>query len=235
MSPHILIADDDIELCTLLTDFLQLEGFTISSVHNGDEAVQEFQSKKYDLMVLDIMLPGKQGLDVLRAVRNNSDLPIVMLTARGDDTDRILGLELGADDYVPKPCNPKELAARVRAVLRRAQNSQHNKMPSQLSTGDLLLDVTRRELYYQQQAIHLTSTEFEILQLLMQRAGSVVDKENISSEVLKRKLAAYDRSIDVHISNIRKKLGQFGIDEDLIKNIRGVGYQFTQAIIEQQE
>ena len=232
MSAHILIADDDVELCTLLTDFLQLEGFTITAVHNGDVAVEEFQSKKYDLMVLDIMLPGRQGLDVLRAVRNTNDLPIVMLTARGDDTDRILGLELGADDYVPKPCNPKELAARVRAVLRRVQNTRQQKTPSILSTGDLLLDITRRELYYKDQPIHLTSTEFEILQLLMQRAGSVVDKENISSEVLKRKLAAYDRSIDVHISNIRKKLGQFGVDDDLIKNIRGVGYQFTQAILE---
>ncbi len=235
MNPNILIADDDIELCRLLSDFLQLEGFAVSSVHNGDVAVEEFQSKKYDLMVLDIMLPGRQGLDVLRAVRNTSDLPVVMLTARGDDTDRILGLELGADDYVPKPCNPKELAARVRAVLRRAQNTQQQKSPSILSTGELLLDITRRELYYKEEAIHLTSTEFEILQLLMQRAGSVVDKENISSEVLKRKLAAYDRSIDVHISNIRKKLSQCGVDDDLIKNIRGVGYQFTQAMLPEED
>jgi DNA-binding response OmpR family regulator len=231
MSGHILIADDDIELCQLLKDFLKLEGFTITTVHNGDTAVEEFGSKKYDLMILDIMLPGRQGLDVLRSVRSNSNLPIVMLTARGDDTDRIIGLELGADDYLPKPCNPKELAARVRAVLRRAQINQQQRAPTVLTSGELVLNTIRRELCYQGNNIPLTSTEFEIFQLLMQRAGSVVDKEMISSEVLKRKLAAYDRSIDVHISNIRKKLGQFDVNDDLIKNIRGVGYQFSQATV----
>jgi DNA-binding response OmpR family regulator len=230
MNSKILIVDDDVELCQLLTDFLQLEGFEVSSVHNGDEAVEQFDEKAYELMVLDIMLPGRHGLDVLRAIRTKSNIPIVMLTARGDDTDRILGLELGADDYVPKPCNPQELAARIRAVLRRAQTNTSNPKKDKLSTGDLLLDATRRELYFKDEPIYLTSTEFEILQLLMQRAGQVVDKESISIEVLKRKLAAYDRSIDVHISNIRKKLGKFGIKDDLIKNIRGVGYQYTQTI-----
>jgi len=232
MTTHILIADDDVELCQLLTDFLELEGFKVTSIHNGDEAANLVKDASFDLMVLDIMLPGKQGLDVLRTIRTYSDLPVVMLTARGDDTDRILGLELGADDYVPKPCNPQELAARIRAVLRRAQSTASSQKKDKLSTGDLLLDATRRELYFKDSPIHLTSTEFEILQLLMLRAGQVVDKETISIEVLKRKLAAYDRSIDVHISNIRKKLGQFGIGDDLIKNIRGVGYQYTQAIDE---
>lgn len=232
MTTHILIADDDVELCQLLTDFLELEGFKVTSIHNGDEAANLVKESTFDLMVLDIMLPGKQGLDVLRTIRTYSELPVVMLTARGDDTDRILGLELGADDYVPKPCNPQELAARIRAVLRRAQSSAATQKKDKLSTGDLLLDATRRELYFKDSPIHLTSTEFEILQLLMLRAGQVVDKETISIEVLKRKLAAYDRSIDVHISNIRKKLGQFGIGDDLIKNIRGVGYQYTQAIDE---
>ena len=230
MTEKILIADDDIELCQLLSDFLQLEGFSVNSVHDGQQAATEFKLKDYDLMVLDIMLPGKQGLEVLREVRQQSNLPIVMLTARGDDTDRIIGLELGADDYVPKPCNPKELAARIRAVLRRASNRGSQPKADRLTSGGLQLDAVRRELSCQGNIIHLTSTEFEILQLLMQRAGQVVDKESISSEVLKRKLAAYDRSIDVHISNIRKKLGQFGISEDLIKNIRGVGYQFTRAL-----
>jgi DNA-binding response OmpR family regulator len=230
MTEKILIADDDIELCQLLTDFLQLEGFTVNSVHDGRQAATEFKLKDYDLMVLDIMLPGKQGLEVLREVRQQSNLPIVMLTARGDDTDRIIGLELGADDYVPKPCNPKELAARIRAVLRRASNPSPQPKSDRLTSGELQLDAVRRELSFQGNIIHLTSTEFEILQLLMQRAGQVVDKEAISSEVLKRKLAAYDRSIDVHISNIRKKLGSFGISEDLIKNIRGVGYQFTRPL-----
>lgn len=230
MTDKILIADDDIELCQLLSDFLQLEGFEVNSVHDGKQATTEFTLQNYDLMVLDIMLPGKQGLEVLREIRRQSDLPIVMLTARGDDTDRIIGLELGADDYVPKPCNPKELAARIRAVLRRASNRISHGKTDKLLSGDLLLDSTRRILSYQQNTIHLTSTEFEILQLLMQSAGNVVDKEEISTEVLKRKLAAYDRSIDVHISNIRKKLGQFSISEDLIKNVRGVGYQFTQSL-----
>ena len=150
MSAHILIADDDIELCQLLKDFLVLEGFTVTTVHNGQDAANQFPNNDYDLMVLDIMMPGKQGLEVLRDVRTNSNLPIVMLTARGDDTDRILGLELGADDYIPKPCNPKELAARIRAVLRRAHNDHQEKIPSTLSTGDMLIDTTRRELSYQQ-------------------------------------------------------------------------------------
>lgn len=235
MTQQLLIVDDDTELCQLLTDFLELEGFAITSVHNGDTALQVYNEKKYDLIVLDIMLPGKQGLDVLRAIRTESNIPVVMLTARGDDTDRILGLELGADDYVPKPCNPQELAARIRAVLRRTQVVTSQNGNSTLRSGQLSLDPTRRELYSEQQVIHLTSTEFEILHLLMQRAGQVVDKETISLDVLKRKLAAYDRSIDVHISNIRKKLGQFGIEDDLIKNIRGVGYQYTQTVTSEQQ
>ena len=233
MTNQILIVDDDTELCQLLTDFLQLEGFVVKSVHNGDEALTFYRQHPYDLIVLDIMLPGKQGLDVLRAIRTESNIPVVMLTARGDDTDRILGLELGADDYVPKPCNPQELAARIRAVLRRAQTGNKQPANSILSSGQLSLDPTRRELFAGDETIHLTSTEFEILHLLMQRSGQVVDKESISVDVLKRKLAAYDRSIDVHISNIRKKLGQFGIEDDLIKNIRGVGYQYTQTVSHQ--
>ncbi len=222
MPARILIADDDEDLCQLLADFLELEGFEVHSVHDGLTALDEATAGHCDLLVLDIMLPGRQGLSVLRELRQHSLLPVVMLTARGDDSDRILGLELGADDYLPKPCNPQELAARIKAVLRR---SGAGATPAQaaLSVGPLHLDPARREARNGNDTLQLTSTEFDMLRVLMQHVGQVVDKNSLSEQVLRRPLSAYDRSIDVHISNIRKKLGN-GADES-IRNIRGVGYQ----------
>lgn len=223
MSATVLIIDDDTELCALLSDFLSLEGFQTRAVHDGAEAVTHCHRQQYDAIVLDIMLPGLQGLDVLRALRQFTDTPILMLTARGEDTDRILGLELGADDYLPKPCNPRELSARLRAILRRG------KMPAAGSTqtitcGKTCINPADRSATFDGADLTLTSAEFNVLQLLVSNAGSVVDKESLSQQALGRPLSAYDRSIDVHVSKIRKKLAELGGD-DLIVSVRGVGYQ----------
>lgn len=226
MSASLLIIDDDTELCALLADFLQLEGFVVNALHNGLEAVQHCRNNDYDAIVLDIMLPGMQGLDVLRELRRLGDTPVLMLTARGEDTDRILGLELGADDYLPKPCNPRELAARLRAILRRATNAA--PAASALHVGDTELDPSVRSATHRGADLGLTSAEFNVLQVLLGQAGQVVTKETLCRDALGRPLTAYDRSIDVHVSKIRKKLAAHGGD-DLIVSVRGVGYQFRQA------
>ncbi len=224
MNKRILIVDDDVELCELLSDFLQLEGFEVHALHDGQDALQQIDSMTPDAMVLDIMLPGMQGLDVLRKLRERTRLPVVMLTARGEDTDRILGLELGADDYLPKPCNPRELAARLRAVLRRAAPEQ--EPDASLAVGDTRMDPSDRSASHLGSNLGLTSAEFNVLHVLLKNAGQVVDKETLSREALGRPLSAYDRSIDVHVSKIRKKLTASGGDE-LIVSVRGAGYQFV--------
>lgn len=230
MNPSILIIDDDEELCRLLEDFLQLENFRATSLHDGREAVEHCRASAgqvpYDAIVLDIMLPGLQGLDVLRELRNFSDTPVLMLTARGEDTDRILGLELGADDYLPKPCNPRELAARLRAILRRAGGRQQDEDSAVVSAGPTRLDPADRSATYQGSELNLTSAEFNVLLTLLKRAGHVVDKDTLSQQALGRSLTAYDRSIDVHVSKIRKKLAACGGDK-LILSVRGVGYQYS--------
>jgi DNA-binding response OmpR family regulator len=226
MSATVLIIDDDKELCALLSDFLQLEGFRASAVHDGAEAVEHCRHHQYDAIVLDVMLPGLQGLDVLRKLREFSTTPILMLTARGEDTDRILGLEMGADDYLPKPCNPRELAARLRAILRRFQGAGDDKTPSELVVGQTRINPADRSASFGGVDLQLTSAEFNVLQTLLREAGKVVDKETLSQQALGRPLSAYDRSIDVHVSKIRKKLAEHGGDK-LIVSVRGIGYQFT--------
>lgn len=227
---QILIIDDDRELCALLADFLTLEGFAVEAIHNGAEATEHCRQTHYDALVLDIMLPGMQGLDVLRQLRQFTDTPVLMLTARGEDTDRIVGLELGADDYLPKPCNPRELAARLRAVLRRAQNSGES---SKLSTQENGFEISGTRLNGADRSatcngsdLNLTSAEFNILLLLMSKAGHIVNKETLSEEALGRSLSAYDRSIDVHISKIRKKYSTLGQANPIV-SVRGQGYQFA--------
>jgi len=237
MSAHILLIDDDRELCTLLSEFLQLEGFVTHAVHDGAEAIDHCRSQNtvqspYDAIVLDIMLPSVQGLDVLRQLREFSPTPVLMLTARGEDTDRILGLELGADDYLAKPCNPRELAARLRAILRRVggnstQEESHSG-PRKLIAGDTAVDEANRSATHASTDLGLTSAEFNLLALLLNHAGSVVSKEVLSKEALGRELSPYDRSVDVHISKIRKKLSSAGGD-DLIVSVRGSGYQFRES------
>jgi DNA-binding response OmpR family regulator len=226
MSATVLIIDDDKELCALLSDFLQLEGFRASAVHDGAEAVEHCRHHQYDAIVLDVMLPGLQGLDVLRKLREFSTTPILMLTARGEDTDRILGLEMGAADYLPKPCNPRELAARLRAILRRSQGAGDDKAPSELVVGQTRINPADRSASFAGVDLQLTSAEFNVLQTLLTEAGKVVDKETLSQQALGRPLSAYDRSIDVHVSKIRKKLAEHGGDK-LIVSVRGIGYQFT--------
>lgn len=227
MSPTVLIIDDDRELCSLLTEFLSLEGFATSAIHDGAEAVRHCHEQQYDAIVLDVMLPGLQGLEVLRQLRSFCNTPVLMLTARGEDTDRIVGLEMGADDYLPKPCNPRELAARLRAVLRRVQTDgeTHVADGSELLVGQTRIDPPARTATQAGTDLQLTGAEFGLLQVLLQQAGKVVDKETLSRQALGRPLAAYDRSIDVHISKLRKKLAAQG-GEGLIASVRGVGYQF---------
>jgi DNA-binding response OmpR family regulator len=227
MEHRILIIDDDRELCALLADFLSLEGFAVSAIHHGAEAIAHCRSHDYDALILDVMLPGRQGLDLLRDLRRFSSLPVLMLTARGEDTDRIVGLELGADDYLPKPCNPRELAARLRAILRRAA-PEDGGPPRAQQVGALQLNGADRSAVYRDAPLSLTTAEFNLLQVLMSSAGDAVHKEDLSRQALGRPLSAYDRSVDVHISKIRKKLAAAGADQ-LILSVRGVGYQLADA------
>jgi len=186
--------------------------------------VAHLREHRYDVIVLDIMLPGLHGLDVLRQVRQFTTTPILMLTARGEATDRIVGLELGADDYLPKPCNPRELAARLRAILRRAQTSSCDAASVALAAGHIRIEPAQRSVTYSGIDLQLTSAEFNVLQILVRGAGTVIDKETLCRQALGRALSAYDRSIDVHISKIRKKLALHG-GNNLIVNVRGNGYQ----------
>ncbi len=222
---HVLLVDDDALLTELLTEYLTAEGLNVHSVPDGEAGVQEILSGQYDVVVLDSMMPKMNGLDVLKNVRSQSTIPIIMLTAKGDDIDRIIGLEMGADDYVPKPCTPRELLARINAILRRAQNSSNDQgsAPNSIAVSDVTLYPAKRQATIGDAPLELTSTEFNLLEVLMRHAGQVVSKETLSIEALDRKLAKFDRSIDVHISSIRHKLG----DPSLIQTVRGLGYLFV--------
>lgn len=227
---QILLVDDDPELCELLADYLQHEGFSVVAVHDAEAALARLACKVPDLMVLDIMMPGQSGLELLQQMRPRYSVPVIMLTGRGDDIDRILGLEMGADDYLAKPCNPRELLARIRAVLRRSQIVvAHGGMPQQsLTLHGINLDPGLREAQMNGQLLDLTSTEFNVLAVLMQGAGQVLSKELLTERVLHRKLTAYDRAMDVHISRVRQKLAlAMGEECELIKTVRGQGYQFV--------
>jgi len=223
MPQTILIADDDTELCELLREYLGQEGFEVRLAHDGEQALMESRRPGLDAMVLDIMMPRMNGIDVLRHLRKESELPVIMLTARGDDLDRIIGLELGADDYLAKPANPRELLARIRAILRRSQS--HSTVAT-LEIDDLVMNQAGRELRRDNQLIDLTSTEFSILQLLLQRGGEVVEKKDLYLAALGREPVAYDRSIDMHVSNLRRKLGPAINGSERIETIRGIGYQY---------
>jgi DNA-binding response OmpR family regulator len=225
VTEHLLIIDDDRELCALLLEFLQLEGFAVDLCHDGREALQRCRQQQFDAIVLDIMLPGMQGLEVLKKLREQLDTPVLMLTARGEDTDRIIGLELGADDYLPKPCNPRELAARLRAILRRGRSAEPHR-GTDLRVGLTHLNSADRSATWNDHSLELTSAEFNILHTLLLHAGNVVDKESLSRQALGRPLSAYDRSVDVHVSKVRKKFAACGADNPIV-SIRGAGYQFT--------
>ena len=225
----LLIADDDIELCQLLSDYLSQEGFVIDSVHNGQDAIIRATTESYDLLILDVMMPLKNGFEALREIRQTTQLPVVMLTAKGEKIDRIVGLEMGADDYLAKPCDPRELVARIRAVTRRTSLLNQNKQSHAsytVSIDNVYLDKSNRQVELNGIGIELTSTEFDLLKLLMENAGSLVTREMISRVCLGKKLQAFDRSIDMHLSNIRKKLGDLANGKTRIKTIRGNGYQY---------
>lgn len=220
---RILLVDDDNLLTELLTEYLTAEGLEVSSVADGEAGVQEILSAQYDVVVLDSMMPKMSGLEVLKTVRAQSRIPVIMLTAKGDDIDRIIGLEMGADDYVPKPCQPRELLARIHAILRRTQNQADGGTPNAIAVSGVTLFPAKRQATIGDAPLELTSTEFNLLEVLMRHAGQVVSKETLSLEALDRKLAKFDRSIDVHISSIRHKLG----DASLIQTVRGLGYLFV--------
>jgi len=222
----ILLADDDEELCQLLADFLVREGFAVDLAHDGETTLRLAAEGGYDAVILDVMLPNRSGLDVLRELRRSSQVPVLMLTALGEDIDRILGLELGADDYVPKPCNPREIAARMRAILRRTRGDIDGVRLEDLSIGPVLLRSASRSVVVRGEPVALTGTEFNILAALMRDAGRVVSKDTLSQAVLGRPLGPFDRSIDVHISKLRRKLGPAADGESLITTIHRGGYLF---------
>jgi DNA-binding response OmpR family regulator len=220
---RVLIVDDDIELCRLLGERLSSEGFTLEAIHDGPRGLERVLSEEHALVILDLMLPGMGGLDVLRRLRVHSPVPVLILTARGEDVDRILGLEIGADDYLPKPFNPRELIARIRAILRRTSRTAATS--NSVTVGDVQLDPAAREVRMDGTQIDLTSVEFALLETLLRDAGHVVTREQLTETVLGRKLGPFDRVIDVHISNLRKKLNRVH-GEERIKAVRGSGYLF---------
>ena len=225
---RILVVDDDVELCGLVGEYLAAEGFTLKAVHDGEVGLKEALSNEYALVVLDVMLPGISGFEVLRRIRSVSKIPVLLLTARGEDVDRIVGLEIGADDYLPKPFNPRELVARIRAILRRSKLvGTADAAPEVLSVGDIELDPAARSVLKAGQPVELTSVEFNLLEVLLREAGRVVTRERLVNAVLSRKFMPFDRSIDMHVSKVRRKLGDSEENGDHIKTIRGVGYMFA--------
>lgn len=230
-SVRLLLVDDDQELCQLMGQYLSSEGFEVNFAHSAEQALPLLQDTgSYDLLIFDIMMPGQSGLDLLQQVRPRITTPVIMLTGRGEDIDRIIGLEMGADDYLGKPCNPRELVARIRAVLRRSVHLQvAESEPDHLSIHGIELDFGKRQVLVAETELELTSAEFNVLAELMQAAGSIVSKDNLTEKVLHRKLTAYDRAIDVHVSRVRQKLAVVLPDSELIKTVRGAGYMLVKA------
>ncbi len=228
----ILLIDDDKELCELVSEFLTAEGFAVEAVHDGIAGLERARTGAFDLLTLDVMLPKMNGFDVLRELRKESKIPVLMLTARGDDLERIVGLEIGADDYLPKPFNPRELVARIRAVLRRIpanEESEANKA-DKIQIDGIEISTAGRSAKLSGEDLNLTAVEFDLLVALVKEAGKIVKKEDLSVSVLDRKLSPFDRSLDMHISNLRKKLGTRATGEDRIKTIRSVGYIYTSDV-----
>jgi DNA-binding response OmpR family regulator len=226
---RVLLIDDDVELAELLKTYLEREGFDVKLAVDGEQGVQEALRGECAIVILDVMMPRLNGIEVLRRIRTHSRLPVLMLTAKGDDVDRIVGLELGADDYVPKPCTPRELVARLRAILRRTQEAENpERRRESLQSGPLQIWPMQRRAQCLGRTLELTSTEFNLLEVLVRKAGHVVSKQELSEQGLGRALTRYDRSIDVHVSSIRHKLAQVCGDRSWIQTIRGLGYQFLQ-------
>lgn len=227
--PRILLADDDVELCAMLKEFLVSEGFVVDAAHDGASVLAATAREAFDLVVLDVMMPVMNGFDVLRQLRARQLTPVLMLTARDEDVDSIIGLELGADDYLAKPCNPRVLLARIRAVLRRSEphTEADSEAPAALRVGDLELHSGSRTLLRDGRPVAMTSTEFSVLEVLLRDAGRVVAKAELSEHALGRPLGRFDRSLDMHVSNLRHKLGPLPGGLERIKTVRGTGYQYV--------
>lgn len=221
----LLLIDDDVELANMLKEFLTQEGFTVTTAHDGLTGEQYVLAGKFDLVILDVMMPGQDGLQTLHNVRQHSDIPVLMLTAKDDNEGRIEGLEGGADDYVQKPCLPRELVARIRAILRR----QSSDLPkgNDIVVGQLVVSSERRKVFWADKPIVFTSTEFSLIEILAKHAGTIVSKEDLSIKALGRPLVKYDRSIDVHLSSIRQKISEASGGMNVIQTIYRVGYQLV--------
>jgi two-component system response regulator CpxR len=220
---RVLIIDDDIELCGLMSELLKREGFEVECEHEGNRGLDRARSGQFDLLVLDVMLPGIDGFEILKRVRQLSRIPIIMLTARGEDEDRIVGLELGADDYMSKPFNARELVARIRAILRRVETKPTG---GRVELNGIILDPGSRSVFKNGELVPTTTLEFDILESLMRSAGAVVSRDALMEKMYNRKATPFDRSIDMHVSHLRKKLED---DRTLIKTVRGIGYQFCRS------
>jgi len=221
----VLVVDDDAELCHLVTRYLAREGFAITWAPNGAVGIERALDGNYSLIMLDVMMPGADGFEVLRRIRQRSQTPVLMLTARGDARDRVLGLEMGADDYLPKPFDPAELVARIRAILRRSAPSR----PPQeaIGLGDIELDAGARSVRRNGTSLDLTTVEFDLLAAFLRAAGNTVSREDLMRDVLRREFSAFDRSIDTHVCNLRRKLGPLANGEERIKGVRGAGYLYA--------
>ncbi|MPW37665.1 response regulator [Vibrio sp. B1Z05] len=225
--PHILLVDDDTELTALLEDILTYEGFTVSQANNGLEGLAAINDS-IDLILLDIMMPKMSGMEMLKHLREKWQTPVLFLTAKGEEVDRVIGLELGADDFLPKPFSDRELLARIRAILRRTQGTTSAQTDDD-NTNDIELNIGAQEAYCQDKLLELTSTEFALLELFLRHPGTVLTKESISVEVLGKRLAAFDRAVDMHVSNLRKKLPEREDGKPRIKTLRGKGYLFVET------
>ncbi|KGY10756.1 MULTISPECIES: response regulator [Vibrio] len=224
--PNILLIDDDIELTSLLNEVLTFEGFDVTEANNGEEGLEKLDDS-IDLILLDVMMPKLNGMETLKRLRENWDTPVLMLTAKGEEIDRVIGLELGADDYLPKPFSDRELLARMRAILRRTQSSTTTKSDKRtdcIEYQDIQIFPGKQEAYCQEQLIELTTTEFALLSHFVQHPGETLTKEVLSLDVLGKRLAAFDRAIDMHVSNLRKKLPERSDGKSRIKTLRGRGY-----------
>jgi DNA-binding response OmpR family regulator len=222
---RVLVVDDDAELCHLVTRFLVREGFEITWAPSGDAGIERALAEDYSLIMLDVMMPDTDGFDVLRRIRQHSRTPVLMLTARGDTHDRILGLEMGADDYLPKPFDPAELVARIRAIVRRS--APHRAALAAIAIGDIELDAGSRTVRRSGTPLDLTTVEFDLLAALMRVAGLTVSREDLVRNVLGRDFSPFDRSIDTHVCNLRRKLGPLGDGGERIRGVRGAGYLYA--------
>ena len=228
MEKHLMVIDDDLTLRDLLREFFEKFGFRVSLLENGIDAEARIENLRPDIVILDVMMPGRDGVEVLKGIRASSMLPVIMLTARGEEMDRILGLELGADDYMPKPFNPRELLARVKAVLRRCASPERGPQlsGSTLSVGTLRLDTGRQELYCGENQVELSSTEFRLLEVMMSNPDRVLSRDQLMHAVHERDYEVYDRSIDVHVSKLRSKIKKIGGGDERIRTYWGSGYMF---------